>query len=85
MYLQPLDSLREEFERSGRELVSFANYDYAGLANDPPIKKAACAAIMSIGVGARATGASARSMALWRASLPLFWALTTRSRWSAAT
>lgn len=55
LYLQPLDTLRAQFEASGRELVSFANYDYAGLANHLRIKKAACDAIMTVGVGAGAS------------------------------
>jgi 8-amino-7-oxononanoate synthase len=52
LYLQPLDTLMGDFERSGRTLVSFANYDYAGLANDLRIRQAACDAIMTIGIGA---------------------------------
>jgi 8-amino-7-oxononanoate synthase len=55
MYLQPLDTLRAEFEKEGKQLVSFANYDYAGLANDARIKKAACEAIMTMGIGAGAS------------------------------
>jgi 8-amino-7-oxononanoate synthase len=55
MYLQPLDTLKAEFERAGRNLVSFANYDYAGLINDPRIKQAACDAIMTVGIGAGAS------------------------------
>jgi 8-amino-7-oxononanoate synthase len=55
LYLRPLDTLKAEFESTGRELVSFANYDYAGLANDPRIKKAACDAVMTLGIGAGAS------------------------------
>lgn len=55
LYLQPLDTLKAEFEDAGRQLVSFATYDYAGLANDPRIKKAACDAVMTLGVGAGAS------------------------------
>jgi 8-amino-7-oxononanoate synthase len=55
MYLQPLDTLRAEYEKTGRQFVSFATYDYAGIANDQRIKKAACDAIMNIGVGAGAS------------------------------
>lgn len=54
-YLAPLDTLKDRFEAEGRRFVSFANYDYLGLADDPRIKKAACGAIMSIGVGASAS------------------------------
>jgi 8-amino-7-oxononanoate synthase len=52
LYLQPLDTLKLQFEKAGRELVSFANYDYAGLANDPRINTAATKAIVSMGIGA---------------------------------
>jgi len=55
LYLRPLDTLKAKFERVGKDLVSFANYDYAGIANDPRIKQAACDAIMAIGVGAGAS------------------------------
>jgi 8-amino-7-oxononanoate synthase len=55
LYLRPLDTLKAEFEAAGRELVSFATYDYAGLANDPRIKKAACDAVMTLGIGAGAS------------------------------
>lgn len=55
LYLQPLDTLMAEFEQAGRQFVSFANYDYAGLANDPRIKSAACNAIMTVGIGAGAS------------------------------
>lgn len=55
LYLQPLDALKAGFADAGRQLISFANYDYAGLANDPRIKKAACDAIMAVGIGAGAS------------------------------
>jgi 8-amino-7-oxononanoate synthase len=55
LYLQPLDTLRAQFEQSGRPFVSFANYDYLGLANDPRIKAAASGAIMSCSIGAGAS------------------------------
>jgi 8-amino-7-oxononanoate synthase len=55
VYLKPLDTLRAKFERAGRNFVSFANYDYAGLANDARIKTAASNAIMSVGIGAGAS------------------------------
>jgi 8-amino-7-oxononanoate synthase len=55
LYLRPLDTLIAEFERTGRRLVSFANYDYAALADEPRIKSAACDAIMNIGLGAGAS------------------------------
>lgn len=55
VYLKPLDSLRAEFEARGGRLVSFANYDYLGLAQDERVKQAACAAAMELGVGASAS------------------------------
>lgn len=54
-YMLPLDTLKAGFEHDGRRFVSFANYDYAGLANDPRIKKAACDAVMTVGIGAGAS------------------------------
>src|ERR1051325_7240124 len=55
VYLQPLDTIRANFERSGGSFVSFATYDYAGVANDVRVKRAACDAIMQIGIGAGAS------------------------------
>jgi len=55
LYLRPLDTLTADLARRGKNLVSFANYDYVGLANDPRVKRAACDAIMSIGIGAGAS------------------------------
>jgi len=55
VYLRPLDTLASERLRTGRELVSFANYDYAALAEDVRVKAAACDAIMNIGIGAGAS------------------------------
>jgi 8-amino-7-oxononanoate synthase len=48
----PLDRLKAEASRDGGALVSFANYDYLGLADHPAIKNAAHAALDRIGVGA---------------------------------
>ena len=48
----PLDRLKSEARRKGTSLVSFANYDYLGLADHPDIKKAAHAALDEFGVGA---------------------------------
>ena len=47
-----LDELQAEVRRDGRELVSFANYDYLGLANHPAIKSATHSALDKLGVGA---------------------------------
>ncbi len=48
----PLDQLREEVSRKGGSLVSFANYDYLGLADHPAIRNAAHSALDKLGVGA---------------------------------
>jgi 8-amino-7-oxononanoate synthase len=55
LYLLPLDTLKAEFADKGKQFVSFANYDYAGLANDPRLKKTACDAVMAFGIGAGAS------------------------------
>jgi 8-amino-7-oxononanoate synthase len=48
----PLDSLQAKVSRSGSKLISYANYDYLGLADHPAIRQAAHAALDKIGVGA---------------------------------
>jgi 8-amino-7-oxononanoate synthase len=48
----PLDRLKSEAGRKGNSLISFANYDYLGVADHPAIKKAAHAAVDDFGVGA---------------------------------
>jgi len=48
----PLDRLRDEISRKGGTLVSFANYDYLGLADHPAIKNAAHLALDKLSVGA---------------------------------
>ncbi len=48
----PLDRLQAEASRGGGALVSFANYDYLGLADHPAIKNAAHSALDKLGVGA---------------------------------
>jgi 8-amino-7-oxononanoate synthase len=55
VYLRPLDALRAEHESAGKPFVSFANYDYVGLAQDRRVKRAACSAIMETGLGAGAS------------------------------
>lgn len=50
-YFAPLDRLRSDFRSRGDTLVSFANYDYLGLSDDPRIHSAATAAIAEFGVG----------------------------------
>ncbi len=48
----PLDGLQAAAKKEGKELVSFANYDYLGVADHPAIKKAAHLALDALGVGA---------------------------------
>ncbi|WP_026608112.1 aminotransferase class I/II-fold pyridoxal phosphate-dependent enzyme [Methylocapsa acidiphila] len=49
------DSLRQEAKIKGRHFVSFANYDYLGLASHPAVKASAAAALETFGVGALAS------------------------------
>ena len=51
-FFAPIDTLRREVEINGRHFVSFANYDYLGLASHPMIKAAATAALDTLGIGA---------------------------------
>ncbi len=48
----PVDQLRSEVESRGGSLVSFANYDYLGLAGHEAIKTAAIEAVERMGTGA---------------------------------
>jgi 8-amino-7-oxononanoate synthase len=54
-FFAPVDSLRRDAERQGRRFVSFANYDYLGLASHPQVKAAASAALDTLGIGALAS------------------------------
>ncbi|MGO9132963.1 MAG: aminotransferase class I/II-fold pyridoxal phosphate-dependent enzyme [Methylovirgula sp.] len=54
-FFVPTDAARHEAEMQGRHFVSFANYDYLGLAGHPVIKSAAGAALETFGVGAMAS------------------------------
>ncbi|HEY5226725.1 MAG TPA: aminotransferase class I/II-fold pyridoxal phosphate-dependent enzyme [Methylovirgula sp.] len=54
-FFVPTDSARREAEAHGQHFVSFANYDYLGLAGHPDIKNAAMAALETFGVGAMAS------------------------------
>jgi len=49
------DRLRAEFEAQGKHFVSFANYDYLGLANHPRIREEAKREIDGLGIGALAS------------------------------
>jgi 8-amino-7-oxononanoate synthase len=51
-FFAPIDTLRREAELNGRRFVSFANYDYLGLASHPVIKAAAAVALEQLGIGA---------------------------------
>lgn len=54
-FFAPIDILREDALRDGRRFVSFANYDYLGLAAHPKVKAAALAALQKLGIGALAS------------------------------
>jgi 8-amino-7-oxononanoate synthase len=54
-FFAPTDSLRQEAAAKGQHFVSFANYDYLGLASHPMVKTAASAALETFGVGALAS------------------------------
>jgi 8-amino-7-oxononanoate synthase len=54
-FFAPIDRLGQEAERRGDHFVSFANYDYLGLANHPRVKADAAAALETLGVGALAS------------------------------
>ncbi len=54
-FFAPSDVLRAEAVRNGRRFVSFANYDYLGLAAHPKVKAAAVAALQKLGIGALAS------------------------------
>ena len=54
-FFAQLDTLRDELAARGRRLVSFANYDYLGLAGHPQVKAEAKREIDGLGVGALAS------------------------------
>jgi len=54
-FFAQIDKMRSEFERSGKHFVSFANYDYLGLANHPLVRENAKREIDHLGVGALAS------------------------------
>jgi len=51
-WFAPLDRLQAEANRDGKAFVSFANYDYLGLADHPAVRNAAHSAVDKLGVGA---------------------------------
>lgn len=54
-FFAQLDKLRAELSKQGKNLVSFANYDYLGLASHPLIKAEAKREIDDLGIGALAS------------------------------
>ncbi|BGE85892.1 MULTISPECIES: aminotransferase class I/II-fold pyridoxal phosphate-dependent enzyme [Methylosinus] len=54
-FFAQIDRLRAEFEAKGTHFVSFANYDYLGLANHPKILEEADRELHRLGVGALAS------------------------------
>ncbi|MBG0795266.1 aminotransferase class I/II-fold pyridoxal phosphate-dependent enzyme [Methylocystis sp. H62] len=54
-FFAQIDRLRTEFEAQGKHFVSFANYDYLGLANHPRIREEAKREIDGLGIGALAS------------------------------
>jgi 8-amino-7-oxononanoate synthase len=51
-WFTPLDLLQAAASREGKALVSFANYDYLGVADHPAVKNATHVALDKLGVGA---------------------------------
>lgn len=54
-FFAPIDVLRADAATNCRRFVSFANYDYLGLAAHPKVKAAAAAALQRLGIGALAS------------------------------
>lgn len=54
-FFAQIDKLRADLAAEGKRFVSFANYDYLGLANHPQIREAAKAEVDGLGVGALAS------------------------------
>ncbi len=54
-FFAQIDRLRAECEAQGKHFVSFANYDYLGLANHPRIREEAKREIDGLGIGALAS------------------------------
>ena len=54
-WFAPLDRLQAAANRDGKALVSFANYDYLGVADHPAVKNATALALDRLGVGALAS------------------------------
>ncbi len=54
-FFAQIDKLRADFEAQGKHFVSFANYDYLGLAGHPRIREEAKREVDGLGVGALAS------------------------------
>jgi 8-amino-7-oxononanoate synthase len=54
-FFAQIDKLKADFEAQGVHFVSFANYDYLGLANHPRIREEAKREVDHLGVGALAS------------------------------
>ncbi len=54
-FFAQIDKLKTDLEKSGTHFVSFANYDYLGLANHPRIIEEAKRELDNLGVGALAS------------------------------
>lgn len=55
IYFQPLDGLQQTVKARTGRFVSFANYDYLGLGEDPRVRQAAADTALRLGVGAEAS------------------------------
>jgi 8-amino-7-oxononanoate synthase len=54
-FFAQIDKLKRELEAAGKHFVSFANYDYLGLANHPRVLEEAKKELNNLGVGALAS------------------------------
>ncbi len=54
-FFAQIDKLKRDFGAAGKHFVSFANYDYLGLANHPVIREEAKREVDDLGVGALAS------------------------------
>ena len=54
-FLKPLETLKADAAAAGKRFVSFANYDYLGLAGHPAVLAAAKGAVDTMGVGVGAS------------------------------
>ena len=74
-WFQALDRLQQQAADRGSKLISFANYDYLGLADHPAIRAAAHAGLDAAGIGAlgsRLVGGERRLHGAFEAQLAAF-------------